>query len=62
MAELNALAGVSTRRGIGDFTEDGAAAGARGRRKIRRALMERFVREKSERKGFLGVFGDAETR
>jgi hypothetical protein len=48
---LEALA----RRGIGDFTEDGGAASAGGGWKIRRAPMERFVREKSEGKGLLGI-------
>ena len=50
-----------SRRCIGDFPENGGAARACGGRKIRRAMMKRFISKKSEGEGFLGVFEDAET-
>ncbi len=49
-------------RGIGDFTENGRAARAGGRRKIRGAPMECFVGKQRKGKGFLGVSGNAELR
>ena len=48
------------RRGIGDFTENGGPARARGGGKVRRTLMEGLIRENGEGVGFLAGFGDAE--
>jgi len=47
-------------RGIGDFTEDGGAAGAGGFGEIGGAVVEGFVGEEGEGVGFFGVLGDAE--
>ena len=47
-------------RSIGDFTRDGAAAGACGKGKIGWAAMPSRVGKKSESVGFLGGFGDTE--
>src|SRR6202045_2323282 len=49
-------------RGIGYFTEDRWAAGAGCGGQVRGALVKCFVGEKGEGKGFLGFFGNAETR
>jgi len=53
------IAALSRRR-VGDFSEDGWAARARGRGKIRRALVKCLVSQKSEGESFLGIAGDAE--
>ncbi len=47
------------RRGIRDFAENGRAAGASGGRKIRGALVERFVGEEGKRECFLDADRDA---
>src|SRR5882762_11962912 len=52
--------GGLARRGIRNFTENGGAARAGGRREVRGAPVERLVREQGEGQGFLGVFGNAE--
>src|SRR5467141_3053763 len=49
------------RRSIGYFTEDRRAAGAGCGGQVRGALVKCFVRQQSEGKGFLGIFGNAET-
>src|SRR6266513_5427231 len=49
------------RRSIGYFTEDRWAAGAGCGGQVRRALVKCLVGEKSEGKGFLGIFGNAKT-
>src|SRR5882762_2507848 len=49
------------RRGIGYFTEDRQAAGAGCGGQVRGALVKCFVGQQSEGKGFLGIFGNAET-
>ena len=49
------------RRGIGDFTEDCGAAGAGCGGQVRGPLVKCFVGDKSEGKGFLGIFGNAQT-
>src|SRR5258705_482574 len=50
------------RRSIGYFTEDHRATGAGCGRQIRGALMKCLVGQKGEGQGFLGTFGNAETR
>src|SRR5215831_126734 len=60
LATSNSRSCVPSGRGIRNLSEDGRAVCARGGREIRWALMERFVSEKSEGEGFLGVFGDPE--
>jgi len=51
-----------TRRGIGDFTEDGRLFCSRGGGQIRGALVKSFVGQDGEGQGFFGVGGDVETR
>ena len=47
-------------RGIGDFTEDCGAAGARCARNVGRPVVEGFVGEEGKGERFFGVTGDAE--
>lgn len=50
------------RRGIGDFTKNGGAAGTGGGGKVRGALVESFVGQNRECEGFLGILGNAQLR
>jgi len=47
-------------RAVGDFTEDGGAAGAGGGGDVGGAVVEGFVGEEGEGVGFFGLFGDVE--
>src|SRR5262249_39678842 len=50
------------RRGIGDFTENGGATGARSRREVRSTVVESFIGKEGEGESLFGIDGDAELR
>jgi len=54
--------GCATELGVGDFAEDGGAAGAGGGREVGGAVMESFIGHEGEGEGFFGFDGNAEVR